>query len=505
MAYKDFMDKELILFSRYDNARSIPCVIDGFKPSQRKVLFGAFLRKLTREIKVIQFSGYVSEHAAYHHGEQSLNGTIISMAQDFVGANNINLLVPSGQFGSRSMGGKDAASPRYIYTYLSKITRLIFKEEDDMLCRYLVDEGQSIEPEFYLPIVPMVLINGSEGIGTGYSTSIPNYNPIDLVNYIKAKLHSTHALSRSLADQPLPELHPWWRGFTGDIYKKPQGYLIRGRITKLDELTYVITELPVGRWTQDYKKFLTELTVPEKKAPMIADFKENHTDTTVHFTVILTPEQAKALEGQDLYKFFKLETTITTTNFNLFDEEGHIHHYSGPQEVIDSFFNYRFPLYARRKEYLVAKLEKETNKLNNMVRFILAIINGELVINNRPRKQIMQDLVRMKFDCYYAETKKTQSATGDVVVTQEKEDGSEVAVEGDAETKELSRGYSYLLSMKMWSLTKELVEKLKKDLAAIRAELETLKAKTPQAIWEEDLDAFVEELFEVAKTREGEE
>ena len=189
MAYKDFLDKELILFSRYDNARSIPCVIDGFKPSQRKVLFGAFLRNLVREIKVVQFSGYVSEHAAYHHGEQSLNGTIISMAQDFVGANNINLLVPSGQFGSRSMGGKDAASPRYIYTYLSKITRLIFKEEDDKLCRYLVDEGQSVEPEFYFPIVPMVLINGSEGIGTGYSTSIPNYNPIDIVNYIKSKLH----------------------------------------------------------------------------------------------------------------------------------------------------------------------------------------------------------------------------------------------------------------------------------------------------------------------------
>ena len=190
MAYKDFIDKELILFSRYDNTRSSPCVIDGFKPSQRKVLYGAFKRKLTSEIKVIQFSGYVSEHTAYHHGEASLNGTIISMAQDFVGSNNVNLLVPSGQFGSRLLGGKDAASPRYIYTYLSPITRLIFKEEDDALCRYLVDEGQRIEPDYYLPIIPMVLVNGSEGIGTGYSTTIPNYNPVDIVNYIKSKLNS---------------------------------------------------------------------------------------------------------------------------------------------------------------------------------------------------------------------------------------------------------------------------------------------------------------------------
>lgn len=189
MAYIDFLDKELIQFSRYDNTRSIPCMADGFKPSQRKVLFGAFKRKLTNEIKVVQFSGYISEHATYHHGEQSLNDTIIGMAQDFVGSNNINLLVPAGQFGSRLLGGKDSASPRYIYTYLSKITRLIFIEDDDLLCHYLVDEGQSIEPEFYLPIIPMVLVNGAEGIGTGYSTKIPNYNPVDITNYIKAKLH----------------------------------------------------------------------------------------------------------------------------------------------------------------------------------------------------------------------------------------------------------------------------------------------------------------------------
>lgn len=259
----------------------------------------------------------------------------------------------------------------------------------------------------------------------------------------------------------------------------------------------MITELPIGKWTQDYKKFLTELAVPEKKAPVIADFKENHTDTTVHFTVILTPEQAKALEGADLYKFFKLETTITTTNFNLFDEEGRIHHYSGPQEVINSFFNYRFPLYTKRKEYLVSKLEKETNKLNNMVRFILAIIEGNLKINNRPRKEIMKDLMRMKFDCYFQESNKIQSTTGDVVVNQESEEGVDMEVEGDKETSNLSRGYSYLLSMKMWSLTKEVVERLKKDLAVIEEKLRVLKAKTPQQIWEEDLDAFVNELFEV--------
>lgn len=192
MAYKDFLDKELILFSRYDNTRSIPCVIDGFKPSQRKVLFGAFKRKLTSEIKVIQFSGYVSEHSAYHHGEQSLNGTIISMAQDFVGSNNVNLLVPSASSDRVSSGGKVPLLLDTSTRTWSPVTRKIFKEEDDALCHYLVDEGQSIEPDFYLPILPMVLVNGSEGIGTGYSTSIPNYNPVDIVNYLKAKLNGLH-------------------------------------------------------------------------------------------------------------------------------------------------------------------------------------------------------------------------------------------------------------------------------------------------------------------------
>ena len=124
----DFINKELIQYSRQDCIRSIPSMIDGLKPSQRKVLFGCFKRNLTKEIKVIQLSGYISENVLYHHGEQSLNQTIVSMAQDFVGSNNINYLVPNGQFGTRIMGGKDSASPRYIYTYLHPIARYLFNK-----------------------------------------------------------------------------------------------------------------------------------------------------------------------------------------------------------------------------------------------------------------------------------------------------------------------------------------------------------------------------------------
>ena len=164
-------------------------MVDGLKPSQRKVLFACFKRKLKREIKVAQLAGYVSEHSAYHHGEASLAGTIVGMAQTFVGSNNIALLHPAGQFGTRLLGGKDAASPRYIFTKLPALTRLIFHPDDDAILEHLEDDGQSIEPRFYMPVLPLVLVNGAEGIGTGWSSSVPNYNPRDIVaNLVRARV-----------------------------------------------------------------------------------------------------------------------------------------------------------------------------------------------------------------------------------------------------------------------------------------------------------------------------
>lgn len=177
----DFVNKELILFSMADNARSIPSAVDGLKPGQRKILFSCFKRNLKSEIKVAQLAGYVSEHSAYHHGEQSLCTTVVGMAQNFVGSNNLPLLEPLGQFGTRLQGGKDAASPRYIFTSLSPLARAVYHPLDDALLNYLNDDGQSIEPEWYLPIIPLLLINGGEGIGTGWSTSIPNYKYNDII------------------------------------------------------------------------------------------------------------------------------------------------------------------------------------------------------------------------------------------------------------------------------------------------------------------------------------
>ena len=205
--YSDFINRELILFSIADNARSIPHIMDGFKPSQRKVIFACFKKKLKGEIKVAQLAGYIGEHSAYHHGDMSLNGTIIGMAQSYCGSNNINLLYPSGQFGTRRMGGKDHASARYIFTRLEKIARAIFHPDDDALLNYLNDDGISIEPEFYMPVIPMVLVNGSDGIGTGYSSTIQNHDPREIIANIRKMIHGDE-----------PELmHPQFAGFTGEV------------------------------------------------------------------------------------------------------------------------------------------------------------------------------------------------------------------------------------------------------------------------------------------------
>ena len=240
------MDHEFIHFSNEDNVRSIASVLDGFKPGQRKIIYGCFKRNLKDEIKVAQLAGYVAEHSAYHHGEMSLTQTIVGMAQNFVGSNNINLLLPNGQFGSRSAGGKDHASARYIFTCLSKITRLIFPESDDHVLSYVEDDGQLVEPEFYMPILPMGLVNGCQGIGTGWSTAVPNFNPREIAQLIMNKLEK---------DEAFPDLHPWYKGFVGEIIERPdQKYDVKGIIeVDLNSSIVHIRELPIGRWIKDHK------------------------------------------------------------------------------------------------------------------------------------------------------------------------------------------------------------------------------------------------------------
>ena len=295
MPYEEFINKELIHFSKYDCDRSIPNLMDGLKTSLRKILYCAFKRRLTNEIKVAQFSAYVSENSAYHHGEESLNKAIVGMAQNFVGSNNINLLFPSGQFGSRIKGGQDASSPRYIFTRLEKISRCIFPEQDDKILKYLDDDGTLVEPQFYAPIIPMVLINGAKGIGTGFSTEILCYNPVDVISYLKNKL-------QNITNNVITFL-PYYDGFTGNIIKiTDTKFMFKGRYEKIGTDKIKVTELPVGYWTDDFKELLTELQNDKDKegkkiTPIIKDVYENYTDTTIEFIITFSKGKVTTLES----------------------------------------------------------------------------------------------------------------------------------------------------------------------------------------------------------------
>ncbi|KAJ3107884.1 DNA topoisomerase 2 [Phlyctochytrium planicorne] len=475
----DFINKELILFSIADNQRSIPSSVDGMKPGQRKILYCCFKRNLKNEIKVTQLSGYISEHSAYHHGDQSLVSTIVGMAQNYVGSNNLNLLEPRGQFGTRLQGGKDHASARYIFTMLNQITRIVFHPEDDSLLKYLNDDGQDIEPQWYLPILPMILVNGSDGIGTGWSSSIPNYNPRDIVENLYRMMDN---------QQPIP-MTPWYRGFAGSI--EPSGdnkFKVSGTIRKTSDNTIEITELPIRVWTQSYKEQLESWMTgdDEKKIPAsIQDFKEYHTDTSVHFIVTLSDAQMKAAEEEGLEKKFKISSSMSTTNLVCFDLEGRICKYATVEDIMKDFFKLRLQYYIKRKESMLNKLMAEYQKLDNKVRFIMEIIKGTLIVQNRKKADIVKELRNKDYLAIpKAIEKKGQSASND-------EDDDDTEESAGVPGKANQTDFDYLLGMAIVTLTIEKVEQLKRESQGKKDEITVLTEKSPMDLWRTDLDAFL--------------
>lgn len=389
LTYADFINKELIQYSVAANARAVPSLVDGLKPGQRKIMFSCFKRSLKTEIKVAQLSGYVAEHSAYHHGEQSLAMTIVNLAQDYVGSNNINLLEPIGQFGTRHQGGKDSASPRYIYTKLSHLTRLLFPEADDAVLRFLEDDGIRVEPECYVPIIPMVLINGASGIGMGWSTHIPSYNPMDLVETIKILLND-----REIEGQ----LVPWYYGFKGKItLDEANGVCTMTGVYKIiSENTVEITELPIGTWTGDYKEFIEGLMEGDKDSQLVADLREHHSQGNIYFVITLRPGKLDEIRD-NIEKKLKLTSTMSLRNMVLFNSAGSISKYENPKDVIKEFFGVRLHLYEARKSHLIKILEEDLAVLDNKVRFINSILEGSLDINNKKRTELEELLLDRGF------------------------------------------------------------------------------------------------------------
>ena len=459
--YEDFIDQEMIHFSTYDCARSIPNMVDGLKTSLRKILYSAFKRKLTSEIKVAQFSGYVSETSSYHHGEASLNGAIVNMAQNFVGSNNINVLEPCGQFGTRLAGGDDSASERYIFTYLNPLTRALFPELDDTILDYLNDDGTMVEPEFYVPVLPFCLVNGISGIGTGFSSSIPAFNPRTILQYISDKLEHREYMGCDFV--------PYYEGFQGTITAIPDNaskFLIKGVYQKLSEDKIRITELPVGMWTMSYITFLESLVdggvdkAGKKISPVIKDFTSVSTDTLVDITVQFPKGKVVELEQKvddyginGLEKLLKLTTTVSTTNMHLFDANCRLHKYADVYEIMEAFVPIRLRTYQKRKDYLVEALQRKMMKLSNRVRYIQETLDDVVDLRKKTAQQVNEMMAARKFD----------------------------TMDGD---------YGYLIKMPMNSVTKEHVENLQKEHADTQEELRVLQQTTLEQMWLKELQIF---------------
>ena len=469
--YEQFIDNEMIHFSTYDCARSIPNMVDGLKISLRKILFSAFKRKLTSEIKVAQFSGYVSEHSAYHHGEASLNGAIVNMAQNFVGSNNINLLEPNGQFGTRLHGGDDSASERYIFTMLNPLTRSIFPEADDYVLNYQNDDGTIVEPDYYVPIIPFALINGISGIGTGFSCSIVPYNPSTIIEYLKSKL--------TKKDISHIEFLPYYEGFKGTISKiADQKYLIKGVYEKIADDKIRITELPVGTWTMPYTSFLESLVDGvtdkngKKSSPLLRDFTSISTEVTVDFTVVFPRGKLEQLEEEiddnncnGVEKLLKLTTTVSTTNMHMFNSQCKLHKYTSPEEIIDDFYGVRIGLYHKRKAYLIAEMEKRLVRLSNRAKYIQETLAGTIDLRRKKTEQVTELLTQKQY----------------------------ATIDGD---------FKYLIKMPMDSVTEENVIAIMKEKETTETELDTLKKTTVEKMWVDELNTLEKEYVKYKTKRE---
>lgn len=523
VSYYDFIHRQLIEFSVSDNIRSIPNMFDGFKPSQRKAYYGCVdLNLYKKEIKVSELQGIISQKTAYHHGEASLNETIIKMAQNFVGSNNINLLLPKGQFGTRLQGGKDSGAPRYIFTKLNELGKKIFIKEDADVLEYNVEDNKKIEPKFYVPIIPMCLVNGSEGIGTGYSTQIEPCNPRDIVANLR----------RIISDQKPKSMKPWYKHFTGTIEKiDTNKFVSRAKYDIIDDDTIHITDLPIGTWTDDYKAFIDNLRTQseeltkvakkdkkakatksgkspksksakstkanskvgkakEKRKKFLADkskksatakvaktnpiassiesslCSDDCTDVRISFTIGFKPGKLKKhIKEGTLESNLKLAKPISLNNMHMFDENGKIIKYSSYGSILKHFAEIRLALYQKRKDYLLDKWKKEIDILKWKMKFIKSVVNGEIIIfkkgKAKRKDEVLERLVEMKFPQFQVGEEKNPS-------------------------------YNYITSIGLFHLTKEEIEKLQKLLDEKKEEIGILEGKSPSDMWTEELDIFMD-------------
>lgn len=452
LSLSNFVNDQLIIYLKMCISRAVPSYIDGFKESQRKVFFGITKSKLKKSMDLERLAGAVKNITGYHHGGVSLQNTIVKMAQGFVGSNNIPLLIPDGQFGTRLMGGEDAAAPRYISTKLEEITKHMFSEIDYPLLEYRMEDNLLVEPKYFIPILPIVLINGAEGIASGYSTKIPCYNPVDIIRWINVWLKDRSRVAK------LDPLKPWYRNFTGEIDVKGIKWSSTGRLQPMKKKNWwVVDELPIGVWTNKFKACLDDMINDKKTKNTVLEYKEYNTGNSVKFEIRV---------GKDFTPDIKANMKIlhkngSMSNMWLIDENGVPVKFNNPEEILDKFCHFRFGFYEKRKEYLERVWKIDLQKAENRFRFI-------------------RDVKDRKIDLYKEEEELEKELSN---------------------FDKVDDSYDYLLSIQMRSMTKKRMDELEKEIDSIKNKLENMQGSSASDLWMNDLTRFYEEYKKFLKTR----
>ena len=415
--------------------RALPSVIDGFKPTQRKIIHVCsqiWKTGAEKPLKVFQLGGKVASDAFYHHGNMSLENAIVTMAQKF--KNNAALLEEVGQYGS--LRSPQAGAPRYIGTKLNNNFKLIYKDSD--LLEFKEEEGESIEPHYFLPIIPMVLINGSSGIAVGFAMNILNRD-------IKSV---TEACINTLKGKAITEIKPSINEFGGEFIQdidNNKRWIIRGKFQRVNTSTVRITELPPSMTYEKYESILDKLCDDK----VIVSYDNNCKDN-IDYVIKFTRAELEKITDEKIIKIFKLEE-YSTEIFSTLDESGKLKIFENTSDIIRYFVNFRLEYYHKRKEFMLNKMRHDLKVLSNRGRFIKAILDEKLKVNNVSKPDIIKGIEEMKLE-------------------------------------QIDGNYDYLLRMPIYSLTKELFEKLKTDFTAKKEEIKVLEETDPKDMYLLDLD-----------------
>lgn len=467
-----FVNTELLEYSKCTIVRALPSVFDGIKVSQRKCVW-AFLNHwkgkspqehFSKQEKVSQIASLASQITSYNHGEVSLQDAIIKMAQSFVGSNNMPLFEGKSQFGSRNECGKDAGSARYLYTKPSEVFLRVFRTEDLPILDLLKDEkGSDIEPSHMLPIIPLMLVNGATGIATGWRTFIPNHKPEDVIAWLKARIGGNKS--------PKP-IKPFYRGYGGYIeimgrsnlakYKKESNIRMSNRIYKrkgnepmtmrtrgryvYDGKDVHVYELPIGMSTVAYRQRINDM--------IKADTISGATDHSDKFKVsFILKDFAKPVGFTNL----ALQESYGLSNMVLIDDGGLPKTFSSTCEILEDFYRLRMEAYVRRHAHTCAVLKTEAEKKRNIAKVLQAVVEGELVISNRPALEVEEEMEQMGLDS------------------------------------------SVLASIKLKDCTQEAFDKIVEKADEQESALRDYENRAPGDIWVEELEALLDTLKKYVK------